>query len=169
MEGIRYLPDFVTLTLPQNRARVPTMRAPIQFYPLGIFLEVCAPMGIFPLLSIKVEIVQPSGQLVFLILLRGRRGLMMFVICGAFDHLIQPLNDQSPFLDTRPVVVQNCPGGQDREGLLMGYSCKLQELPRQLPLLESRLTTYQTVNLVDDQTRELTLSSRRSLLISGPL
>jgi hypothetical protein len=116
------------------------MRAPIQLHPLRIFLNVRAPVAIFPLvLSIKVEVVQPSGQLVFLILLGRRRGLMMLVIRGTFDHLVQPLYDQSPFFEARPVVVQNRPGGQDRESLLMGYSRKLQELPRQLPLLESRL------------------------------
>jgi len=135
------VPDFVALTLPQNSARVPTMRAPIQLHPLWVRPEVRTPVGIFPLalLSVKVEVIQPRSQLVFLILLRRRRWLVMLVSCGTFDYLIQPLNDRSPFLEARSVVVQNRPGGQDREGLLVRYASKLQKLSCQFPLLENRL------------------------------
>lgn len=89
--------------------------------------------------SFEVEIVQPCSQLVLLVLLRRRRGLMILVFRGAFNHLVQPLHDRSPLPDARFVVVQNGPGGQDREGLLVRYTCELQELSRQFPFLQNRL------------------------------
>ena len=94
-------------------------------------------MGILllALFSFKVEIIQPHSQLVLLILLRRRRGFMVLVLGGAFNHLVQPLHDRSPLLNARSVVVQNGPGGQNGERLLVRYPCKLQELPRQPPSL----------------------------------
>ena len=113
------------------------MRAPIQLDPLGTRFGVRTSVGIFIFifLSFEVEVVQPRGQLVLLILLRRGRGLMELVFRGAFDNLVQPLHDGSPFLDARSVVVQNGSGRQNGESLLVRYPRKLQKRSGQFPFL----------------------------------